>query len=144
MAEPAPETRVRAPALDAPLVLLALSIVLFGLIMVTSASITIAGRDGAPFAFLERQLLLVLIGLLAAALPSAYRRRRLEQAAMPLLLLALLLLALLLVPGLGPSGERQPALAASRGPEFSGVRGRTRAGADLHRELRRALRRGIA
>lgn len=101
MAEPAPETRVRAPALDAPLVLLALSIVLFGLIMVTSASITIAGRDGDPFAYLERQLVLVLLGLLAAALAFALPTRRLEQAAVPLLWVAIGLLLALFVPGLG-------------------------------------------
>ena len=33
--------------------------------MVTSASITIAGRDGDPFAYLERELLLSLIGVAA-------------------------------------------------------------------------------
>jgi cell division protein FtsW len=101
LAEPAPEARVRAPALDAPLVLLALSIVLFGLIMVTSASITIAGRDGDPFAYLERQLVLVLLGLLAAALAFALPTRRLEQAAVPLLWVAIGLLLALFVPGLG-------------------------------------------
>jgi len=69
--------------------------------MVTSASITIAGRDGDPFAFLERQLLLVLIGAVAAAVTFAIPSERLQQLALPLLLLALLLLFVVLVPGLG-------------------------------------------
>jgi cell division protein FtsW len=99
--QPRSERARRGPAIDAPAVMLALSIVLLGLVMVTSASITVAGRDGAPFAFLERQLLLVLIGTVAAAATFCVPTRVLERAAMPLLLLALLLLCVVLVPGLG-------------------------------------------
>jgi cell division protein FtsW len=95
------EARARPPALDVPTVVLALSIVLLGLIMVTSASITIAGRDGDPFAYLERQLVLVLLGLVAAAGSFAVPTRRLEQAAVPLLWVAIALLLALFVPGLG-------------------------------------------
>ena len=95
------ERAQRGPAIDGPTVMLALAIVLLGLVMVTSASITIAGRDGNPFAFLERQLLLVLIGGAAAAVTFAIPTERLEQLALPLLLLALLLLFVVLVPGLG-------------------------------------------
>jgi cell division protein FtsW len=91
----------RGPAIDAPTLVLALSIVLLGLVMVTSASITIAGRDGDAFAFLERQLLLVLIGAVAAAVTFTIPTARLEQLALPLLLLAVLLLCVVLVPGLG-------------------------------------------
>ncbi len=97
----APEARTRPPALDVPTVVLTLSIVLLGLIMVTSASITIAGRDGDPFAYLERQLVLVLLGLIAAAASFALPTRRLEQAAVPLLWVAIALLLALFVPGLG-------------------------------------------
>ncbi|HEY3809702.1 MAG TPA: FtsW/RodA/SpoVE family cell cycle protein, partial [Steroidobacteraceae bacterium] len=81
-------TRGRGPALDGTTVILASSIVLLGLIMVTSASITIAGRDGEPFAYLERQLLLVLSGAALAGLTFSIPMQRLEQLAMPLLLLA--------------------------------------------------------
>jgi cell division protein FtsW len=91
----------RGPAIDGPTVMLALAIVLLGLVMVTSASITIAGRDGNPFVFLERQLLLVLIGAVAAAVTFAIPTEKLEQLALPLLLLAVLLLLVVLVPGLG-------------------------------------------
>jgi len=89
------------PALDLPTLVLASSIVLLGLIMVTSASITIAGRDGDPFVYLERQLLLVLSGSLLAMLTFSIPMWRLEQLAMPLLLLAAGLLLVVLLPGLG-------------------------------------------
>ncbi len=91
----------RGPAIDAPTVMLALTIVLLGLVMVTSASITIAGRDGDPFAYLERQLLLVLIGCAAAAVTFCIPTERLEQLAVPLLLLAMLLLLAVMIPGVG-------------------------------------------
>ncbi|HEY3732243.1 MAG TPA: putative lipid II flippase FtsW [Steroidobacteraceae bacterium] len=91
----------RGAAIDGPTVVLAVSIVLLGLIMVTSASITIAGRDGNPFAFLERQMLLVLIGTVAAGVTFAIPTDVLERLALPLLLLGVLLLLLVLVPGLG-------------------------------------------
>ena len=91
----------RGPAIDGPTLVLVLSILLLGLVMVTSASITIAGRDGDAFAFLERQLLLVLVGAVAAAVTFAIPTARLEQLALPLLLLAVLLLCMVLVPGLG-------------------------------------------
>jgi len=95
------ERAQRGAAIDAPTVLLALSILLLGLVMVTSASITIAGRDGNPFAFLERQLLLVLVGGVAAAVAFAIPSARLQQLALPLLLVALVALVAVLVPGLG-------------------------------------------
>jgi cell division protein FtsW (lipid II flippase) len=82
----------RGPAIDAPTLVLTLALLLLGLTMVTSASITIAGRDGAPFAFLERQLMLVLIGAAAAALTFSIPTEKLERFALPLLLIALALL----------------------------------------------------
>jgi cell division protein FtsW len=95
------KARSRGPALDAPTIILALSIVLLGLVMVTSASITIAGRDGDPFAFLERQLMLVLAGTVLAALTFSIPSQRLEQLALPLLLIAAAMLLFVLLPGLG-------------------------------------------
>ncbi|HEY2419132.1 MAG TPA: putative lipid II flippase FtsW [Steroidobacteraceae bacterium] len=88
-------------ALDIPTIALALSIVLLGLIMVTSASITIAGRDGDPFSYLERQLLLVLVGSALAAFTFSIPSQRLEQLALPLLLLTVAMLLCVLLPGLG-------------------------------------------
>jgi len=94
--------RTRSLAIDGVTLMLVSAIVLLGLIMVTSASITVAGRDGGdPFAYLERQLLLVFIGAVAGALVFLLPSERLERLAWPLLALAVLLLLLVRVPGLG-------------------------------------------
>jgi cell division protein FtsW len=95
------ERAQRGPAIDVPTLIIALSLVLLGLTMVTSASITIAGRDGAPFSFLVKQLELVLAGAGLAALAFSIPTERLERMAMPLLLLAVGLLVVVLIPGLG-------------------------------------------
>jgi cell division protein FtsW len=90
--------------IDPVMVALALGIVLLGLVMVTSASISIASQaSGDPFLFLERQLILTLLGAAAAALVFCVRTEQLERASMPLLVLATVLLVLVLVPGLGHS-----------------------------------------
>jgi cell division protein FtsW len=93
--------RHRGLELDGVTIILALSIVLLGLVMVTSASITVAGRDGNPFFYLERQLFLVLIGAVLAGVTFAIPSHKLEQWALPLLLIAVALLFVVLVPGLG-------------------------------------------
>jgi cell division protein FtsW len=95
------ERAQRGPAIDVPTLIIALSLVLLGLTMVTSASITIAGHDGAPFSFLVKQLELVLAGACLAALAFSIPTERLERMAMPLLLLAVGLLVVVLIPGLG-------------------------------------------
>ena len=78
------------------------AIVLLGLVMVTSASMSIASQDsGQPFYYLERQLLLTLIGLACAGVLFAIPSARLERAAVPLLAVAVVLLVLVLIPGLG-------------------------------------------
>src|SRR5205823_12643960 len=88
--------------LDAVTLALALGIVLLGLVMVTSASVSIASQDtGQPFYYLERQLLLTLIGACCGALMFSVPTALLERAGVALLALAIGLLALVLIPGLG-------------------------------------------
>src|SRR6185312_16231272 len=77
------------------------AIVLLGLIMVTSASISFAGRAGRPFEFLERQLSLALGGCGAAALTFCVPTEKWQKAALPLMLLAGALLLAVLIPGIG-------------------------------------------
>jgi cell division protein FtsW len=97
-------TRGRGIRIDAVLVAFALGIILLGLVMVTSASISIASQgSGEPFLFLERQLILTLLGAAAAALVFCVRTEQLERASLPLLVLAAILLVLVLVPGVGHS-----------------------------------------
>ncbi|HZF25997.1 MAG TPA: putative lipid II flippase FtsW [Steroidobacteraceae bacterium] len=88
--------------LDPLLVSCALALLLLGLVMVTSASISIAEQElGSPFAFLERQLMFATVGcclgLVAFTLPTELW----ERISFALLLIGLVLLVLVLVPGVG-------------------------------------------
>jgi cell division protein FtsW len=95
-------SRRSLPRLDWPLLSLVSLLVLLGLIMVTSASIATASQSGGePFAFLQRQLVLVVAGVGMAALSFGVPIARLEKLAMPLLLVAAAMLVLVLVPGVG-------------------------------------------
>jgi cell division protein FtsW len=81
---------------------LILAIVLLGLVMVTSASISIASKEsGNAFSYLERQLVLCLVGFVLATAVFCVRTEYLEKAAWPLLIGAVLLLFVVLIPGLG-------------------------------------------
>ena len=110
MNTPAPRTvgrtagRSSTVRLDTVTIVLVLAIVLLGLVMVTSASISIATKEsGNPFLYLERQLFLTLLGIVGAAAVFCVRTEVLEKAALPLLAIAAVLLVLVLVPGLGHS-----------------------------------------
>jgi cell division protein FtsW len=88
--------------LDTVTIALVSGIVLLGLIMVTSASISIASKEsGDAFFYLERQLLLTLIGAGCAALVFCIPTEALEKLSFPLLITAGVLLLMVLVPGLG-------------------------------------------
>jgi cell division protein FtsW len=81
---------------------LILAIVLLGLVMVTSASISIASKEsGDAFSYLERQLVLCLVGFVLAGIVFCIRTEYLEKFAWPLLIIALAMLFVVLVPGLG-------------------------------------------
>jgi cell division protein FtsW len=95
-------TRARGLHIDSVALALVAAIVLLGLVMVTSASITIASREsGDAFAYLERQLVLCLIGFVLAAVVFCIRTEYLEKMAWPLLIGAVALLFFVLIPGLG-------------------------------------------
>jgi cell division protein FtsW len=95
-------SRGGAVHLDPVTIALASGIVLLGLVMVTSASVSVASQEtGQPFYYLERQLLLTLIGAAGAALLFSLPTELLERASVPLLALGLVLLIVVLIPGLG-------------------------------------------
>jgi cell division protein FtsW len=95
-------SRGGAVHLDPVTLAIVLGIALLGLVMVTSASVSIASQEtGQPFYYLERQLLLTLIGAGCAALVFAVRTELIERAAAPLLALAVVLLIVVLIPGVG-------------------------------------------
>ncbi len=77
-------------------------LLLIGLIMVTSASMSIAARDfGNPFYFLERQFVFGFAGLLFAWVVTRVPTELWDKYGLALLCLGLLLLLLVLVPGIG-------------------------------------------
>ncbi|MEY2625988.1 MAG: hypothetical protein RL412_1763 [Pseudomonadota bacterium] len=90
--------------LDLITLLIVSSIVLLGLVIVTSASMSIASKEaGDPFLYLERQFVLVVAGAIAASFAFAIRTEWLEKSALLLLALAGVLLIAVLIPGIGHS-----------------------------------------
>ena len=90
--------------IDFVTVMLVFGIVLLGLVMVTSASITMATKEGGDaFGYLLRQFTLVIVGSAFAAVMFTIRTEWLEKMALPLLALAVVLLVLVLIPGIGHS-----------------------------------------
>jgi cell division protein FtsW len=88
--------------IDTVTIAIVLSIALLGLVMVTSASVSIASKDtGEAFFYLERQLVLMLIGGACAVLLFCIPTRLLEKVSVALLVLAIAILALVFIPGLG-------------------------------------------
>ncbi|MEY2721705.1 MAG: hypothetical protein RL245_1247 [Pseudomonadota bacterium] len=97
-------TRPTTVHLDLVTLLIVSSIVLLGLIIVTSASMSIASKEaGDPFLYLERQFVLVVAGAIAASFAFAIRTEWLEKSALLLLALAGVLLIAVLIPGIGHS-----------------------------------------
>lgn len=80
----------------------ALTLMLLGLVMVGSASASIAERQsGHPFYYLIRQMTFVTVGVIAALAMARIRLVYWEKAGGTLLLVGMLLLALVLLPGIG-------------------------------------------
>jgi cell division protein FtsW len=95
--------RERMPFAWDPVTLgLVAALVLIGLVMVTSASMSIAARDlGDPFYFLERQFAFGLVGVLCGWVITRIPVLWWDKYSLALLILGLLLLLLVLIPGLG-------------------------------------------
>jgi cell division protein FtsW len=94
--------RERGLHLDPLLIGIVMSILLFGLVMVTSASISIASHEGGdPFVYVRSQLLLALGGVIVATILCGVPTSLMQQYSTVLLGLAGLLLVLVLVPGIG-------------------------------------------
>jgi cell division protein FtsW len=93
---------VRIPRVDYWLLFSAIALALLGLVMVASASITLADRElGQPFYYAIRQAIYILAGVLGGIALFRLRLVLLERMGMTLLLLSLLLLLMVLVPGIG-------------------------------------------
>jgi cell division protein FtsW len=94
--------RSRRLVLDPVLVTAVLGLLLFGLVMVTSASITIADTNlGDPFYYARKQLINMVIGAMAAAIACALPTALWQRLAIPLLVAAFAMLVVVLIPGIG-------------------------------------------
>jgi cell division protein FtsW len=101
-ASPSGAGRTRMPRMDYLLLFAALALAALGLVMVSSASITLADRElGQPFYYALRQAIYIGAGLLAGMGVYRIRLALVEQAGLLLLLTAFALLLAVLVPGIG-------------------------------------------
>jgi cell division protein FtsW len=94
--------RPRRFVYDGALLLIVAALLLLGLVMMTSASVSIADRQlQDPLHYLERQSTGLMLGLLGAMFAMSIPTSVWERLALPLLALGFLLLVLVLIPGLG-------------------------------------------
>ena len=97
--------RTTMPSFDVSMIIAASTLVLFGLLMVYSASIALA--DGpryesyGRFYFVIRHGLFILVGVFSALFALSIPMKVWQKFAVPLFLLALLLLVIVLIPGIG-------------------------------------------
>ena len=104
MTFPRPVARSRKISFDPVLSLATTALLLIGLVMVTSASVSVADRSlNNPFYYLEHQLMFVGIGLAACAIAVTIPMQLWERLALPLMIAAFAMLLLVLVPGIGHS-----------------------------------------
>ncbi len=93
---------VRIPRIDYLLLFSAIALAMLGLVMVASASITMADRElGYPFYYALRQSVYICLGVASGLLLFRLRLAILEHLGMTLLLAAVVLLLLVLAPGVG-------------------------------------------
>lgn len=88
--------------LDPVLVTICAALLSLGLVMVASASVGVAERNFSnPFYYLERQMMFMGVGLVAAAFVYRIRLVQWEKSGPALLGFSLFLLVLVLIPGVG-------------------------------------------
>ena len=136
--------RPRRFAFDAVLLLTVAGILLLGLVMMTSASVTIADKQAQdPLYFLGRQLTGVGFGIVAAVFAMMVPDHRVGKAGHAAVAGGLHLLVAGADPRHRSRSERQPPLVARRGDELPGVRAGARAATYLSVELRGAPASGV-
>ena len=101
-ASPSGAGRARLPRMDYLLLFAVMALAALGLVMVASASITLADRElGQPFYYALRQAIYIGAGVLLGMGVYRLRLAVVEQAGLLLLLTAFALLLAVLVPGVG-------------------------------------------
>ncbi|MER1968861.1 putative lipid II flippase FtsW [Castellaniella sp. GW247-6E4] len=97
--------RTTMPSIDLGLIIAAGTLVLFGLLMVYSASIALA--DGpryesyGRFYFVGRHAVFIVVGVLVGLFAASIPMRVWQKMAVPLFLFALFMLVVVLIPGIG-------------------------------------------
>ncbi len=96
-------SNVQSPVMpDGTLMFVCIVLLCGGLVMLTSASVSLAeNATGQPFYYLKQQLLAVVVGLIAGAVMLQVPTDVWERTGFALVLMAFLLLLIVLVPGLG-------------------------------------------
>lgn len=99
-------TTPKKGTVDFPLLILSIGLVLFGLVMVFSASSMMAAYwHDDPLYFSKRQVIFLFLGLMGLIFFSSFPYERFRKLALPLLLIALFSLFLVLIIGTGPQGS---------------------------------------
>ncbi len=97
-----PSKSIFAESLDPVLIIISVTLLALGLVMISSASITVADRQiSSPFYYLQRQGIAAGLGLLAVLFMLKMRLVYWEKSGMVLLGFAFFLLILVLIPGIG-------------------------------------------
>lgn len=94
-------TRRKMPEMDYFLLFLGVSLLLFGLLMVTSASLHLGDRIGMPFYFTGKHTASMIIGLLAGFVILQIPTNQWQKYSVQMYAIGLFLLILLLIPGVG-------------------------------------------
>ena len=93
-----------AEGLDWVLIVISVSLLCLGLVMIASASISVADRQiGQPFYYFQRQIMAAGLGVLAVMIMMKIRLVYWEKSGMILLAVAFILLMTVLIPGIGKS-----------------------------------------
>ena len=88
--------------LDSVLLYCSIALLAIGLVMVTSASISVADRNlSSPFYYMQRQAIYIALGLAAAWMIYRIRLVHWEKSGMTLLAFSLFMLVMVLLPGIG-------------------------------------------
>ncbi len=96
------DLKVELDDFDPVLLTVFISLLTIGVIMVASSSISVADRNFSnPFYYFQRQLVFVVLGIVAALTVFKIRLVQWEKSGVALLIFALFLLVLVLVPGVG-------------------------------------------
>ena len=87
---------------DFPLVLITMGLVIFGIIMVFSASYYYSlSHDGTPFSYLKKNVMWAVLGTGLMMFMAVFDYRKLRKFAVPIIIISGFLLILVLVPGIG-------------------------------------------